>query len=300
MEKTITFWDQCLEKLENPPPMLSPQQYGVQLRNANQELEEAIRTFRKTLAQIPIGAEIQNWLQSLDLTPQRIAEYESNILLLIDLKLLKITNENGELRTLNDLTVDEHQKIIEEIRCLPDLSIDKKESIVAAYITLSQHICNQTLRLIVQGEDPDFQRTIKKVVYYNTFIKFIQFLPDREALIAKLLYFGAPTMDKVLRLKVGQVHLKENMVKFEEFSVKYPKHVVKELKDYLSKKKKEDLVFVNMHGAQIERTHLNNCFNRASRNLPDNQRITPKMLLESDIARSVAGHSWLYAGESIQ
>ncbi len=82
----------------------------------------------------------------------------------------------------------------------------------------------------MQGEDPDFQRTIKKVVNYKEFIKFIQELQERDALMAKLLYFGAPTMDEVLNLRVSQVDLKKGMVRFNKFSVRYPKHVMLELK----------------------------------------------------------------------
>ena len=93
----------------------------------------------------------------------------------------------------------------------------------------------------MQGEDPDFQRTIKKVVWYKDFIKFVQLLPERDALIAKLLYFGAPTMDEVLSLRVDQIDSRKGLVKFKKFSVKYPKHVMLELKSSLTQKKKEDL-----------------------------------------------------------
>lgn len=48
-------------------------------------------------------------------------------------------------------------------------------------------------------------------------------------------------------------------------------------------------MFMNLHGERVERTHINNCFTR----------ITPKMLLESDIANSAAA-SWPFASYSIQ
>ena len=119
------------------------------------------------------------------------------------------------------------------------------------------------------------------------------------ALIAKLLYFGAPTMDEVLNLRVSQVDLKKGIVKFNKFSVRYPKHVMLDLKGYLTKKDKEELIFVNLRGEMVERTHLNNCFNRASRKISSSKRITPKMLLESDVANSVAAN-WPFKNLSIQ
>ena len=78
------------------------------------------------------------------------------------------------------------------------------------------------------------------------------------------------------------------MVKFNKFSVRYPRHVMIDLKSYLAKKEKTELIFMNLHGERVERTHLNNCFNRASRKTFNKTRITPKMLLESDIANSIA------------
>ena len=117
--------------------------------------------------------------------------------------------------------------------------------------------------------------------------------------MSKLLYFGAPTMDEVLNLRVSQVDLKKGMVRFNKFSVRYPKHVMLELKGYLTKKDKAELIFVNLRGEIVERTHLNNCFNRASRKIFSTKRITPKMLLESDVANSVAAN-WPFASLSIQ
>ncbi len=194
----------------------------------------------------------------------------------------------GKIRTLNELSPDDHKTIIEEIRCTPELTTAQKEESVAAYVDFSQHVSRMTYGIIIQGEDLDVMRTVKKIVDYNEFIEFVQLLPERDALIAKLLYFGAPTMDEVLDLRVNQVNAEENIVKFHEFSMKYPKHVILELGNYLKEKEGNEYVFKKVHGERIERTHLNNCFNRSSRKTSKNTRITLKMLLESDIAKSRA------------
>ncbi|HEY4831976.1 MAG TPA: hypothetical protein VIH61_05380 [Waddliaceae bacterium] len=90
---------------------------------------------------------------------------------------------------LIELTPNEHQAIIEEIRCSSKLTTSEKEKMVETYVLFSQQLSRDTCRLITQGEDPDFQRTVKKVVNYREFIKFIQELQERDALIAKLLYY---------------------------------------------------------------------------------------------------------------
>jgi integrase len=301
MAKT-KFWQQCLKRLGESTPFEAPNRYQHTLLVAQSYLDEAIANFRKELSKIPIGIEIENWLQSLDLPQEIVTEYESNMLRLIEISLLKLTRDK-QIRSINELSPNEHQEIIEEIRCSTKLTIPEKEKAVHVYILFSQHLSRVTRGLITQGEDPDFQRTIKKVVKYKEFIEFVQLLTDRDALIAKLLYFGAPTMDEVLNLRVSQINQAKGVVKFNKFSVRYPKHVMIELKSYLLKKEKKELIFMNNRGEMVERTHLNNCFNRACRKTLGNKRIIPKMLLEmlleSDVENSVAAH-WPFASLSIQ
>ncbi|MCX6987249.1 MAG: hypothetical protein NT065_03735 [Chlamydiae bacterium] len=285
-----SFWQEYIKRTDKNTSSSIPQQYEKIMMQGKKQLEEAIKDFRFKLSEIPLGAEIANWLERLDLPKEYISRYTESMLHLIDLKLLSLTNKQGQLRTLNDISPNDHRDTIEEIRCSSKLSTPDKEKAVEAYILFSQHLSRATCGLIMQGEDPDFQRTIKKVVWYKDFIKFVQLLPERDALIAKLLYFGAPTMDEVLSLKVDQIDSRKGLVKFKKFSVKYPKHVMLELKNCLTQKKKEDLIFTNLHGQQVERTHLNNCFNRAARKLDGNTRITPKMLLEEDVEKGAASN----------
>jgi|GEM_PF-2165620 len=298
MKTKNKFWQEYLNRLDTSPRLDTPEHYVGAMSQARSNFEHAIKTFEEELSKIPIGAEIENWLQSMGLPESIISQFEANMLQLIDLGLFKMV-QNGRIRTLNELSPEEHQSIIEKIRCFPKIPTAEKEDLVKTYILFSQHLSRETCRLIMQGEDPDFQRTIKKIVKYQEFIEFVQLLPERDALIAKLLYFGAPTMDEVLNLTVGQVDLKSDLVKFNKFSVRYPRHVMIDLRSYLAKKEKTELIFMNLHGERIERTHLNNCFNRASRKTSNKTRITPKMLLESDIANSIAAN-WPFASYSIQ
>ena len=291
MNTKNTFWQEYLKRSNDNDSAVSLKECEKIMMDGKRELEEAIAIFRqKKLSQVPLVAEIANWLESLDLPKEYISRYTESLLKLIDLKLLLLINKQGQLHTLNDISPNDHQSIIEDIRCSSKLSIPEKEKAVEAYILFSQHLSRATCGLIMQGEDPDFQRTIKKVVWYKDFIKFVQLLPERDALIAKLLYFGAPTMDEVLNLRVDQIDSRKGLVKFKKFSVRYPKHVMLELKSLSAQKKKEDLVFTNLHGQQVERTHLNNCFNRAARKLDGNIRMTPKMLLEEDVEKGAASN----------
>lgn len=287
MTTKTTFWPEYLKRVK-PAKLDTPDHYLKALHHAKDHLIQAIETFQQDLAKTPIGAGIEGWLQSLDLPQNQIAEYETDLLRLIDLRLLRLVNASQNLRMLIELTPTQHQALFEEIRCSTKLTTAEKEKTINTYILFSQYLSKTTLGLITQGEDPDCQHTTKKAVPYKEFTQFIQHLQARDALIAKLLYFGAPTMDEVLNLRVHQVNLKKEVINFHKAPVQYPKHVMLELKEYLNQHDKNALLFVNLRGDMVERTHLNNCFNRASRKISSTKRITPKMLLESGFAHSVA------------
>ncbi len=93
----------------------------------------------------------------------------------------------------------------------------------------------------------------RKKVKYEAFLDFVQKLPARDALIAKLLYFGAPSMDSVLSLKKDAVHAEKSSISFPERDVVFPKHLIKDLCLHMENRKKEsDLVFTNVRGAEVE------------------------------------------------
>lgn len=164
MTLKTNFWQEYLKRTDKNAPSSTLQQYETIMMQGKEQLEEAIAAFRLKLNEIPLGAEIANWLERLDLPKEYISGYTESMLLLIDLKLLSLTNQQGQLRTLNDFSPNDHHSVIEEIRCSSKLSTPEKEKAVEAYILFSQHLSRATCGLIMQGEDPDFQRTIKKVV----------------------------------------------------------------------------------------------------------------------------------------
>lgn len=203
MTTKIGFWQEYLKRVGDTASFDTPHRYARAMHQARDQFNQAIKTFEQELSKIPIGAEIETWLQNLDLPEEEVLEYETYMLRLIDLGLLRLVGESGKARMLNELTPNEHQAIVEEIRCASKLTIEEKEKMVKIYVLFSQQLSRDTLRLIMQGENSDFQRTIKKVVSYEEFIKFIQHLQERDALIAKLLYFGVPSMEEVLNLSSG-------------------------------------------------------------------------------------------------
>lgn len=134
------FWQEYVKRVGDTAALDTTQRYTRTMHQAKDQLVQAIETFQQELSKIPIGAEIEAWLQNLDLPKEKIAEYEMYMLQLIDLGLLRLVNQSGKLRMLNELTPDEHQAIIEEIRCSSKLTTQEKEKMVETYILFSQQL----------------------------------------------------------------------------------------------------------------------------------------------------------------
>jgi integrase len=198
---------------------------------------------------------------------------------LIERKILSIQDQKGQLLCLDyfqEQGEQEHKRIIEDIKCILDWPNLIKEELVQHYIEFSQHLHQNTFGIIPIAQDPDRLHASQKVVNYDDFTRFVQFLSERDALIAKLLYFGGPTVEEVLFLKYGQLDFDNCSVNFSKQSVSYPKHLILELSNFAGKKKKNALVFLNYKGKQVVRTHLNHSFGRASKEI--NLMITPREL----------------------
>lgn len=119
---------------------------------------------------------------------------------------------------------------------------------------------------------------MEKRIPEGVFGRWCQYLPDRDRMIAFLLYFGAPSLEEVLNLRVKD-KLPDWTLNFPSYDLVLSFDLGVCLGDFCYGKKKEDLIFVNRYGKEITRTHLNQSFKRASRkaNLPT---ITPSALME--------------------
>lgn len=127
--------------------------------------------------------------------------------------------------------------------------------------------------------------TKNKKVPHKQFLEFIEPLSERDQLIAKVLYYGEPTLEEALEITQGKILIKKSAIQFRKDTVPYPKHVIHELKEVTKSKAANELVFTNHKGKQIERSHLNNCFERVTEKLELENRITPKDLLERVLPR---------------
>lgn len=248
------------------------------------EASKALDKLKANLKNIPLGIALHHWLTSSAHLRSKNEQHKhaKQILELIEKRIIPITNKN-DIVTLNLLQQSGkkfHHDVIDDIRRRQNYSIDEQEQLIESYLNFSKYLHQSTLDLIPLASDPDREQVKNKAIPYDTFIKFIQFLAERDALIAKLLYFGAPTIEETLLLRCSQVNFRHCLIQFEKHPTTYPKHIIQSLKQHINQKKPEDLIFTNFKGSEIERTHLNHSFGRASNKMSATKKITPRDLLK--------------------
>lgn len=275
------FWEKYLNQIhENSEKSKDFEKKFSQYSALIEENQNIYALLKTLLKDIPIGIALRYWLNTLS-NQSKQKKASDQVAQLIERKILPIQNKNGQLLALNyfqERGEEEHKKIIEEIRCIPDLPIAIKEELVQCYIEFTHHLNHNTFGIIPIAYDSDRFYASHKIVNYDDFMKFVQLLSERDALIAKLLYFGGPTVEDVVFLKYGQLDFSNCIINFSKQSIKYPKHLMSELSNFSGKKKKKDLIFLNYKGNQIERTHINQSFGRAAKQI--NSKITPRDLIK--------------------
>lgn len=272
-------WERCKKMvgidsllIEDPKKKLAKEVY---------ETRTQIVQFNSFVREIPFLSAYGYWLQGISSMESFMLEaclkgsefLEKN-------RLLPGINSEGTLLTLEEFKSIGHQKILEEIRCVSGCSTADKECAIRSYLMFSSSLARDTCNFIPSGFDPDRNLVRRKKIKYDEFFEFIQKLSNRDALIAKLLYFGAPSIESVLSLQFTAINVEKVSVSFPEGEVVFPKHLIKELLSSIqNRKEKHDLVFANLRGTEVERAHLNQSFSRASQKSIIATKITPGNLL---------------------
>ncbi len=265
---------------------------SVQLRMKSGELRNAIEDYREFLQDVPVISAIKAWLEGKLSDPQWKERYFDPISILFQKNLIPLSDSRGRLVTLEYFIEHGHQAILEDIRSMPGWTMVEKEAIIQCYITFTRSITQLSHGVIPYGVDPDRERARQKMVSYETFIDFVSHLSERDALIAKLLYFCDVAMEEILTLKKTALEKSSSSLKLNSGTTQLPRHLFLEL---LSHAQAEDnsqkLVFTNVRGAQVDRTHLNQSFARACEKSVKKEKITPGTLLKLKNERDEEGLS---------
>lgn len=193
--------------------------------------------------------------------------------------ILHLLRKAGE-PLLADLVKVGHEAVFEEIRCHSAWTHQRQEEIVSAYTQLSEDLSELTAGLVPAAQDSVRLRCQYKAIAFESFIRLTDQLSERNSLIAQVLYFGAPSLDSVLALQKSQIPVHGHSLVFETDPVALPSHLVRKLRSYAaSQKSSSPLVFANVNGEPVDRTHLNQAFARVCARQPQSQKISPAALL---------------------
>lgn len=279
----LNFWEDCKNQVaadEHEKNELDGQL--VEFRDEAVGLHSAIGQFREVVKRITIVAAIGDWVRGLCLNSSWGEKHFPNVMRLQQQGLLPYKGIDGKSLTLEYFVRNGHQDVLENIRCVNLWSVTEKEGVMQTYITFSRELSLKTYGLIPSGSDPDRDRVRNRSVKYELFLDFVQQLPTRDALIAKLLYFGAPSIEGVLSLKKSSIDKNASIVTFSEGYIVYSKHVVNDLLSFVADREVDQLVFTNFKDAEMDRVHVNQSFTRACEKLPAGTKITPAGLLKSE------------------
>ncbi len=267
-----TLWKGFIEKLLISQDYLNKKKSAFLAKTF--QMQNKFNEFYNVVEETPIVVVLQQWLIAQAREKQFLLVKD-----LIDEKILMIKDKNERLLTVKDLKEKTHEKILEEIRCIDEWNFYEKEQYVQIYLDFSFYLAKSTFNYIPIAKDPDREKVSSRLIKYEIFIEFITNLSKRDALIAKVLYFGAPTIEEVIALKFSQINRAEGKIHFSSKTVNYPKHLLDRLFFFTKKTKTNSLVFVNIKDKEVERSHLNQSFSRASEKMIKATKITPGMLL---------------------
>jgi hypothetical protein len=275
-----SFWEICLEKSGKTKDLKKVSSVLSEYTETTWNIRKTFDEFHVFLKDVPLVIALRHWVEGV-VTDSLIGKRGiSEIKKLLEHDLIPLSLPNGSLVTLRDVAYRGHQSIIEDIRCVQVWTQTEKENLVFYYIRFSRDLAKYTFDYVSPGYDPDRKITETRQIPYEVFYFFIQFLSERDALLSKLLYFGAPSMEGVLSLKSSAIDQHKCSISFEEKEVWFPKHIIQSLLLYAKENENpRGLVFSNLRGEEVERAHLNQSFARASERMPQKRKITPGSLL---------------------
>ena len=276
------FWRAFIDQIaKSPAQKKALQEQPSQFRMKSQELMEQVNEYRQFLTTVSIASAIGAWIEERLADANWKERYANSIAKLNKKSILPLHNTKGDFVTLDYFIEHGHQDMLEAIRCVPDWSPLEKEEIVRVYIQFTQSLAHCTQGLVPYALDPDRERVRNKAIKYEAFIDFVTHLSERDALMAKVLYFGATSIEDVITLTSEAINTKNSSIILGSTPTNYPQHVILDLLAYIKKKPKaQKILFTNLRGELVERPHLNQSFARACEKMAKKEKITPGSLLK--------------------
>ncbi len=277
-----SFWDEVYDKISlTAAQKKTLKEQPAEFRLKTSEFDKVATEYHAFSKTVAIASAIRAWVEEMLAETQWKEHYANGFAKLYKKGIIPLFDAKGKFLTLEYFEQHGHQEILEAIRCVRDWNLFEREEIVRLYVQFSQSLSRVTRGLIPFAVDPDRERVKHKAVKYEAFVDFVTHLPERDALIAKLLYFGNLSIEEVLTLTPKAINSKTCSVVFENQTTVYPQHVILDIIQYIeNKKKSQKILFTNLRGEIVDRSHLNQCFSRACEKMSRKIKITPGSLVK--------------------
>ena len=277
-----SFWGDFIDLVaKSPAQKKSLKEQPTEFRMKSQELMVEVNEYRHFLNTISIVSAIGAWIEERLTDANWKERYANSIAKLNQKSILPFHNTKGTLVTLDYFIKHGHLNILEAIRCESDWAPLEKEENVSVYVQFTQSLAHNTQGLVPYATDPDRERARNKAIKYEVFIDFVNHLSERDALMAKVLYFGARTIEEVITLTPDAIDAKTSTILLGGAPTNYPQHIILDLLAYIKQKPKaQKILFTNLRGELVERPHLNQSFARACEKMAKKEKITPGALLK--------------------
>ena len=228
---------------------------GALVAELSEEVEDAKRKFQQQISDIPFMALIVSWAKNTDALLAMGERHVACILDMIEHNILPYEHKKThKFITLSELQLGDHSDIFDAIRSVNDWSFEKQEEYVATYSQFTNTISELTYGLILHPYDTDRALTSQRRLSFDTYIKILKTLSERERILAKIFYLGGSrSVEEVLSLKIEDIDFVNSTLKISDELISYPKHVIHDLKYFVGKRTK-GYVFTGRTGEKIDPT----------------------------------------------
>lgn len=280
-------------------PVLRRTEESEKLYYLRSELQRQYLNLINTLEYLSLSAAISDWLWRYE--PNTRRKYTEYMTDLINHKVIHEFFADGKVFTVGGFRHIRHEQALDYIKKMQDWTEGSRQARAICYISFTSYlheISNGWFRRVAPAdldEDKAFYRLRPKAISqalnledWHRFLDVLDSNNQRDSLIARCMLFGGHRVSEILNIKVDQLYLEKNIIRFArgknkqlEWPLIYPPAFIDELKEYIKStqnhREGSEFLFVTRNGKPLTRSRLNYSFAHAS-DQAGIAKVTPEIL----------------------
>jgi len=251
------------------------------------------------LHKISLQEALDNWLSTLNFHTAKAYRYAFKRLEELQFVIINCT--------LKQFSMFNHEIVIDSVKNYVPWSEATRQARAAAYVSFTGFLDRQTGGIIQKaiikktGINKTFFKVRDKVKTKSLsirqtklFMRELEKLDERYALLAKVMLQGGKRTNEVLSLTVKNVNLLQKQITFRQSKtggtikvtvINYPSHIMRDLRRHIGDRTGDDLVFVTRTGKKICNNPLILVFVKAGKNARIPFRVTPHVMRVTLVTR---------------